>query len=135
MNKTILLLALLLVGTTARAYDPPIEIVEYVDEVRIAATITREDAARNLQWAPFAGPPPLSIDGALRAVEAQARIGHAATDTLLTSVELKQLPHSTDWHYIVRVDYVGDQQSQPHFFVVLMDGHVIPAIRVPESIK
>ena len=59
---------------------------------------------------PFASPPPLSINDALKAVE-------------------------NYWHYLIRLKSTIDNKPRADFFVVLMDGKVISAFKEPDSIK
>lgn len=126
----------LLLSGKVLAYEFPIEITEYVDEVRIAAYIKKEDINNNVKWTPFEGPPPLTIDEALKAVQEFIKSDVDMAKSTLVEIELRQIPnHEKSWHYLVRVRYQSEDKIQPHFFLVLMDGKVISAIREPESIK
>ena len=127
---------LLLLSGKVLAFDFPIEITEYVDEVRIAAHINKDDLKNSLPWSPFEGPPPLSIHEALKAVQEYMKNDTDFASGVLDEIELRRIPHhEKDWHYLVRMKYQSDDTVQSHFFLVLMDGKVISAIKEPESIK
>lgn len=127
---------LLLFSGKVLAFDFPIAITEYVDEVRIAAYINKDDLKNSIPWSPFEGPPPLSIHEALKAVQDHMKNDADFASGVLDEIELRKIPHhEKDWHYLVRMKYQSDDKVQPHFFLVLMDGKVISAIREPESIK
>jgi hypothetical protein len=54
----------------------------------------------------------------------------------LTGIELKKIPrHEKHWHYLVKTKSEVDDIVESHYFIVLMDGKVIAAIKEPESIK
>ena len=136
LSPTLLLLSGILLSGRALAFEFPIEITEYVDEVRIAAYINKEDIDNNVKWTPFEGPPPLSIHEALKAVQEFMMSDSNLTKSTLVEIELRQIPHhEKSWHYLVRVRYQTEDKIRSHFFLVLMDGKVISAIREPESIK
>ena len=127
---------LLLFSGNALSFDFPIGITEYVDEVRIVAYINKDDLENSKQWSPFEGPPPLSIHEALKAVQEFMKNDKDFASGILDEIELRKIPHhEKDWHYLVRMKYQTDDRVKSHFFLVLMDGKVISAIREPESIK
>ena len=120
----------------AQAFEFPIKITEYLDDVRVIAYINKSDINEKLQWTPFGRPPPLSIYGALIAIESYIKDNDDFTNIKLTGIELKQMPHhDLYWHYLVKAKYGPEGEMQSHFFVVLMDGKVIAALKQPESIK
>lgn len=134
--RTRLMLLLLLFSGKALAFDFPIEVTEYIDSTKIVAYINKNDINKKLQWAPFDGPPPLSIADALQAVHKYIKLDVDFSNTSLTGIELKRIPHhEKSWHYIVRIKYKTNGVMQPHFFIVLMDGKVISALKEPDSIK
>lgn len=136
MYKKLLPLLFLLFSTGALAYDFPIEITEYIDNVKIVAYIDKKDIDKKLQWTPFNSSLPLSLTDALSAVQKYLDANSAFTGARFMSIELKQIPHhEKHWHYLVKVKYQLNGKIQPHFFVVLMDGKVISAIKQPEPIK
>ena len=127
---------LLVLSGKVLAVEFPIEITEYVDEVRIAAYINKEDIKNNVQWTPFEGPPPLSIHEALKSVQEYMKSDEDMASATLVEIELRPIPHhEKSWHYLVRMRYQSEDKVRPHFYLVLMDGKVISAIREPESIK
>jgi len=136
MYKKLIPLLLLLLSGKVLAYEFPIEITEYIDDVKIVAYIDKNDISKTSQWVPFEGKPPLTIDEALQAVQKFMIANAEFAETRFTGIELKRIPrHEKNWHYLVKVKYKVDDKMQPHFFVVLMDGKVISALREPESIK
>jgi hypothetical protein len=136
MYRKLIPLLFLLFSGKLLAFEFPIEITEYIDDIKIIAYINERDINRESRWTPFDGPPPLSIYDALQAVQGDISSNAAITDTTLIGIELKQIPHhEMYWHYLVKVKFKLADKTQPHFFVVLMDGKVISALKRPESIK
>ena len=136
MYKKLTPLLLLLFSWKALAVEYPVEIAEYIDDIKIVAYINENDINGTSPWSPFGKPPPLSVDQALQAVQNFITTNPDFTDITLTGIELKQIPHhETYWHYLVKVKFKHNGTTQPHFFAVLMDGKVISAIKLPESIK
>lgn len=136
MAKKLLPLLFLLMSGKVLAYDFPIEVVEYVDDVKIVAYIDKNDIKKTPQWVPFESKPPLSIYDALLAAKKYMISNAEFVENKLIGIELKRIPHYEDnWHYLVKVKYKVGDNIQPHFFVVLMDGKVISALRKPEAIK
>ena len=136
MYKKLLPLLLLLFSGKVLAYEFPIEVTEYIDDVKIVAYIDKNEISKTSQWVPFEGQPPLSIYDALQAVQKFMIENAEFAETRLTGIELKRIPHyEKNWHYLVKVKYKVADKMQPHFFLVLMDGKVISALREPESIK
>jgi hypothetical protein len=132
------LLALLLMGLAARAlaFDFPVEVTEYIDDVKIIAYLNQREVDKEPQWTPFEGPPALSIADALEAVQHRIESDTELSEVTLTGIELKQIPqHAGRWHYLVKVRFKQDASVRPHFFVVLMDGQVISAVKRPDAIK
>jgi hypothetical protein len=127
---------LLLVSGQALAVEFPLEITEYIDDIRIIAYLKQSDVDREARWTPFESAPPLTVQAALDKVQSYIRTDNAFADAELTSIELKPIPKQKDyWHYLVKMKYTQDGVSRPHFFVVLMDGKVISALRQPDPIK
>jgi hypothetical protein len=46
-----------------------IEIIEYFDDVKVIAYINKSDIDDNSQWTPLEGPPPLTINEAVHAIQ------------------------------------------------------------------
>lgn len=136
MFKKLLPLLILLLSGKALAYDFPIEITEYIDNVKIIAYVNKNDVNKNMEWSPFKSSLPLSVTDALTTVQKYLSANAAFSDVRFMSIELKQIPHhEKHWHYIVKVTYKIEGNTHPHFFVVLMDGKVISALTKPEAIK
>lgn len=136
MGKKLIPLLFLLLSGRVLAYEFPIEVAEYIDDVKIVAYLDKKDVNNTSQWVPFEGQPPLSIYDALQAVQKYIISNAEYVENKLIGIELKRIPHhEKNWHYLVKVKYKHGDKMQPHFFVVLMDGKVISALRKPESIK
>lgn len=136
MPKKLLPIIFLLFNSNVLAFDFPIQVTEYIDDVKIDAYINQKDIAEDTQWMAFEASPPLSIQQALAAVQDFIRADDRFTGATLISIELKRIPHHESyWHYVVKVRTKLNNEDRPHFFVVLMDGKVISAIREPDSIK
>lgn len=136
MRKMIWLLLFLIGNGKALAFEFPIEISEYIDDIKIYAHIEKSDIDEKSEWMPFETSPPLSIFDALKSVQKYIDSNTNSVEQTLIGIELKQIPrHKEYWHYLVKVKYKIDDKLQPHFFIVLMDGKVISAIRRPDAIK
>lgn len=131
-----LLLLFISIGSRAQSFTPPIEVIEYIDDVKVVAYINQDDLKDTGAWSPFESPPPLSINDALLSVKKFLEDNGELENTTLRGIELKRIAHhESHWHYIVKTHYKTDAARKYHFFVVLMSGKVISALREPESIK
>jgi len=136
MPSRMLPLLLLLFSASTQAYEFPVEIIEFIDNAKIVASIDEGDIDESLYWQPFESPPPLSIAGALDAIRTHIASDPQAGRTELTGIELKQIPHhSRHWHYLVKMRTEVEGKPQPRYFIVLMTGKVIPGLREPETVK
>lgn len=136
MLKNFVPLLLLMFSGHVFGIEFPIEISEYIDDVKIDAYINEADLNKTAKWEPFGSSPPLTIKGALFAIKNDSGTDIDFSNTQLIGVELKPVPHHRSfWHYLVKLKTVSEDGSEPHFFIVLMDGKVISAIKEPESIK
>ena len=132
MYRKYLLLLLLLLSEKVMALEFPIQITEYIDDVKVNVNINKNDIKDELQWIPFEGPPPLSIFDTLDIVQAYLESSTDFVTTSLIGIELKQIPHhELHWHYLVNLKCKTADKSQPCYFVVLMDRKVIPATILP----
>ena len=128
------LFALLLLSTQAQAIEYPVEIIEYLDNNRVVAFVNESDIKKSPQWDP-PGEPPLSMAKAVSAVEQYIAPAPINGETLI-GIELKKIPrHQHQWHYLVKNKVQTEDQMVSHYYVVLMDGKVIPAIKEPEAYK
>jgi len=94
------------------------------------------DIDKTAQWIPLETEVPLNINGALKAVSDLADTDDSLEIIALTSIELKQIPgHPKHWHYLIKMKTESNGEIQPHYFVVLLDGKVIPAVKEPETFK
>jgi hypothetical protein len=133
---TRILLLLAITCGTARAYEFPIEVIEYIDNVRVVAFVYEKDLHAAQRWQPSDGPPPLEIGDALHVLRAYLAAEPALAGATLTAIELKSIPGlERQWHYLVRMRLPGDDRPHSGYFVVLMSGKVIQGLREPQSIK
>ncbi len=136
MTKNLLPILMLLFSTQVFAVEFPIEISEYIDDVKIDAYINKVDLNKTSQWTPFESSPPLTINQALTAILNEEKSEIDFSNSRVIGIELKPVPHHKSyWHYLVKIKTITEEGSEPHFFIVLMDGKVITAIKEPESIK
>jgi len=115
---------------TAAAETQTIEIFEQFDQARIVAFIDTADIDAASRWDPLSSPPPLSISGLIDTLR------KADAELAIVEIELRQIPHHPGyWHYLVKTQPGLEKQDPYRYFVVLMNGKLIPAIREPESYK
>jgi len=127
---------LLLVSSRILANEYPVEIFEYLDDTKVVAFLKDSDIDKTAQWIPLETEVPLNINGALKAVSDLADTDDSLEIIALTSIELKQIPgHPKHWHYLIKMKTESNGEIQPHYFVVLLDGKVIPAVKEPETFK
>lgn len=126
---------LILCSKPVWASDFPIEIIEYVDDARIVAFVQKDELDPAYVWEPTEGAPKLTIEGALQAVNTFIAEDPAIQGAQLEEIKLEQIPnHKGYWNYLVKMQ-TTNHDTHHSFFVVLMDGKVIPAIREPDSFK
>lgn len=136
MRLKMLVLSLVLSSATVHAFEFPIEIIEYIDQTKVAAFINEEDIDGMPPWVPFEGPPPLAIADALAAVREYIAPDPELAGAQLTEIELRRIPHhEIHWHYVVRMKARTGDKAHSWFFIVLMNGKIIPGLREPEGIK
>jgi len=128
------LLALLCISTQAHAF--PLEIFENVAGNRVVAFIEESDIDKSIHWKPFDQAPPVTVEQATRAVFKHLGAEKDMVDTEIVEIELRPIPHHEDqWHYMVKMKMQNNDEVKYRYFIVLMNGKVIPAIREPDSIK
>lgn len=136
MLLRMLLLPLVLFSVTVHAAEFPIEIIEYVDETKVVTFINEEDIERTVGWVPFESPLPLTIADALALVQKFIAPDPEMAGSQLTEIELRRIPHhEIHWHYVVRMTAHTRDKPRSWFFIVLMNGKVIPGLAEPEGIK
>lgn len=129
-------LLLLLVSTSSHAYEFPLEIFEYVNDVKVVAFINKDDIDDSMSWNPFEEPPKLTIANVVDIIKKHITTNQELAGAELTEIELRQIPHhEKHWHYMVKLKTVEDNKRKYHYILILMNGKVIPAIREPESFK
>jgi hypothetical protein len=136
MPNKLLPVLLFLFSSQVLAVEFPIEISEYIDDVKVDAFINEEDLMHSKKWMPFDSSPPLSMNQALNAIKESEGSGIDFSKAKVVAVELKPVPHHKSyWHYLVDLKVMSDEGPESVYYVVLMNGKVIPAIKEPESIK
>ncbi len=129
-------LLFLLISGKVFAREAPIDIFEYIDDVKIVAFIKESDINRGLHWSPFKGVPPLTISKALASLHKYIVTNPKLARATLVEIKLKEIPqHKGYWHYLIKLNAKVNEKSQAHYFVVLMDGKIFPALKEPESFK
>lgn len=132
--KPLMLLALLLASTESQAL--PTEIFENMDGNTIVAFVEQAEIDAAPNWNPMEESPPLTIKGLTRTLHEFTTPMRGLSDARLREIELRQIPgHADYWHYLVDMTTASDGNLHHHYFMVLMNGKIIPAIREPESIK
>ena len=125
---------LLLCSSQSQALEYPVEIIEYIDNVRVVAFVKESDIDKSPQWDPGSAPP-LSIANAISAVQQHIAPAPISSDTLI-GIELKKIPrHEHYWHYLIKNKQRSEDRLVSHYYVVLMNGKVIPALKEPEAYK
>ncbi|BAN69835.1 hypothetical protein [endosymbiont of unidentified scaly snail isolate Monju] len=123
----------LLLATTplaqAQMVEFPLELIEYIDDVKVVTFVPPSALASAPTWDPMHQAVPFSLQQALDRV--RTRLGNG--DYQLTAIELKPIAgHRGHWHYLVRL---RAPDGRPRYFSVLLDGRLLPATREPESYK
>ena len=127
---------LILFSGSLHAFNFPVEIIEFMDDSRVAASINESDIDSSVGWVPFESAPPLSVADALDAIQTYLKARGETPDATLVEVELKQIPnHDAHWHYLVKFKVADDDTTQMNYFFVLMSGKVIPGVKQPQSVK
>ncbi len=134
LSLSLALLSALFVGK-AFAMQFPMELIETIDDSRIVAFIHEVDIAASKVWEPSQGSVPLSIDGALKAVLESFR-SDEDKDLIMYEIKLKRIPHhGGHWNYLVVMKSATNHRAAEQYYVVLMSGKVVAAIREPSSYK
>ena len=129
-----LLVPLLVASTQAYAFS--IELFEYVDGRKIVAFIDESDIDDSVQWHPFKESPPITIRKVTKSIHEYIASDKELKNAELTEIELRPIPrHEEHWHYVVKLKTEANDEVHYHYYVILMSGKIIPAIREPESIK
>lgn len=136
MLKNLLIISMCLFSCPLFAIDFPIEISEYFDDVKVDVFINEEDLNQSKPWQPFESSPPLSMNQALMAIKDIEDSESVYSDAKVIGIELKPVPHHKSyWHYLAKLKVMSEDGPESAYYVVLMNGKVIPAIKEPESIK
>lgn len=136
MLKKTLVLLLLLSATSAFARTFPLEIIEYIDDTKVVAFVYEQDVQQSPAWKPADTPPPLDIAGVLQRIRDYTAAQPLLAGASFEEVELKRIPrHPDHWHYLVVMKIPGIDRPETHYFVMLMNGKVIPALKEPAPLK
>lgn len=127
---------LLLLSSNIQAVEFPVEVIEYLDDTKIVAFLNESDIVKTAQWTAPTSAPPITIANAVEAVQKYIAPQNSSNKTSLVDIELKQIPnHKNYWHYLVKTETADHDTLANQYYVVLMDGKVVPAIEEPESYK
>jgi hypothetical protein len=127
---------MLLPSVNAHSFDFPVEIFEYVDNARIVVFINEGDIVDSANWEPFKGSPPLSVEKVISSLHKYIGGKEEYANIKLEEIEVRRIPHHENkWHYMVKMKTYNNDKTQYHYFVVLMNGKIITALREPESVK
>jgi len=136
MFRVVLAGLLLLLSNSVFAFKFPIEMIEGVNGARVVIYVNEEDIASEVHWMPFDGAPPVSMLDALAVVKDHLAKTPEIRDATLKELQLRRIPHhENDWHYMIVMQALRDGKPVLHYYAVLMNGKLIPAIREPESYK
>lgn len=126
-------LLLLLLSFNVQAGNFPVEIIEQFDNARVVAFIKDADLKSAPVWQPLAGPPPVTIAAAIEAVKTHRFKGVGQEGPFMVEeIELRKISaHDDHWHYLIKTK----EGEATRYYVVLMNGNVIPAVREPEAYK
>jgi len=121
---------------SAQSYDFPIEVFEYINNEKVVAFINEDDIDASTSWLPTEGAPPVTIANVVSTIQKYIKPDPKLTNATFSEIELKRIPrHEKHWHYLVKMKTGTGGQAHYHYFVVLMNGKIIPALREPESFK
>ena len=131
--RSLLFMLLLFLNTQVSAYELPVQIVENFENNRIVASIKESDIEASLRWTPFASPPPLLIADVVSLVQEYIDSDPRQTDAILKEIALKKIPHHENkWHYLIEIENLYEDKPQSYYYIVLMNGKVIPALKEPK---
>jgi hypothetical protein len=117
------------VATNAAATPTSIELVEQFGNFKLVTFIEKSDIESSPEWNPAVDAPPLSVAEAIR-IAVQLSDDSVKPDDV-KEIDLRPVPnHDTRWHYLIMFADEA-KQSGLSFFVVLMNGKVIPAVIEP----
>lgn len=136
MPSKLLPLLALLFSVKILAYEFPSEIIDYIDDTKIVAFIKEGDIDAASTWSPLEASPPLTMYGALENINEYMASDTELAKASLVGIELKQIPHHKRyWYYLVKMRTTHNDTPEHRYYIVLMNGKIIPAIREPGSIK
>jgi len=136
MRARILPLLLIVISGKIQAFEFPIEVIEFIDNAKVVAFLDETDIDKRSYWEPFTGVPPLSMTDALGAIHDHLAADPELGKATLSGIELKQIPHHERyWHYLVKLQTRMDDKPHSRYFIVLMNGKVIPGLMEPETVK
>lgn len=136
MFRAVLTGLLLIASNSVLAFQFPVEMIEGVEGARVVVNINKEDLEKEVNWVAFESAPPVTVADALGIVREHLAKNPALKDATLREIQLRRIPHHEDnWHYMVMVQTVREDNPVLHYYVVLMSGKLYTGIREPESYK
>ena len=116
----------------------PLEIYDVMDDHKIVVFLHDDDIIASPEWRPSEGPPPLTIEAALRHLRDWIGNDKRLAGAEFHELELKPI-HSHDqqhrWYYLVQLTHVDGGHGKPRYAVILLNGKVVPAMVEPASFK
>jgi hypothetical protein len=117
--------------TTLQASSLPTEVIEIMDQYRIALYLTEAQISSIPDWQPGAGEPPMSLQAAVGRV-----LEWIAKNPLLADAQIYELKYKpvhnyekfNRWYYLVELRMLAGKKQ---FVAVLPDGQVVSAIEEP----
>jgi hypothetical protein len=122
-----------LFATTAQAESLPTEVIEIMDQHRIALYLSASQVNSIPEWHPGQGKPPMSLEGAV-----ERAMKWIANDPSLAGAEVYEIKYKpvhhyeklNRWYYLVELRQAAGKKR---FLAVLPDGQVVSAIEEPGS--
>ena len=131
----ILSLFLSLVGFPASAqlsHTLPVEIVEVMDQSRIALYLDTDEIDAIPEWRPGDGPPPLSLARVIELLQAYIERTPRLKGGQIHEIEFKpihNLESKNRWYYLAQLHSKASGKRLSYYVAVLADGKIVKAIQ------
>jgi hypothetical protein len=120
-----------LLTAAAQATPLPTEVIEIMDQYRIALYLSEDQISSIPQWQPGEGEPPMSLQAAVGRVLEWIDKNPPLADAQIYELKYKPV-HNFEklnrWYYLVELRM---QAGKKRFVAVLPSGQVVPAIEEP----
>jgi len=140
VSAAVAALCCLSITSSFAAKSLPVEVLirEDIDRTRIILYLTQEEIRSIPKWQPGEGNPPLAMNDAINKLLAWISKKPAYQGGKIQEIEFKLLnaPHNTQrWYYLANVKTPDHGPLSAHYFAILADGSILPAIQEPQAIK